>query len=122
MQKVYKLAHQATATTNSAATVTIARKGTLVGIVWAVFVNAGAASSSLANELSFSNTGQVATNDTIGPIGAAHVGCATSTVNSLNVGEACRISVNAGDRIYLNTLVTGTIAASYTQCFLLVDE
>lgn len=122
MQKVYKLAHQATASTNAAASVTIARRGTLTGIGFCVFLNSGAAVSSMANEVSFGNTQQVATNDTIGPLACVQHALAASTVGSTQQHVPCNIAVNAGDRIYLNTLVTGTIAASYIQVFLYVNE
>ena len=127
MQKVYKLNHAVTSTTAAAAVVTIARKGRIVGILNNSRMQAsGVTAGSYETEVSFANSNQVITNDTVGPIASFVNGSEATTSGMRQVGVTtwvpCNIGVNAGDRIYLNVYVSGTVAASMNNCYLYVEE
>lgn len=123
MQKVYKLYHASAATTNAAASITFARKGTIRAIAFAVLVTSGAGGyTNIVNEVSFANTSQITTNDTIGPIAACEAMAITSGTGVANQTVPCSIGVQAGDRIYVNATCGANISASRCNIFLYVDE
>lgn len=127
MQKVYKLNHQVTSTTAAAASVTMARKGRITGILCnGRMAASGVTSGSFETEVSFANAHQVLTNDTIGPIASFTNGSEGTTSGMRQLGTTnfvpVNIGVNAGDRIYLNVYVAGTVSASVCNVYLYVEE
>lgn len=121
--KAYKL-YTATAA-NAAASLIIQRRGVITAIKWAAQLDNSGDNTGLNAELSFTPTGQVTTNDTIGPIdqvkGIQNVGAAGVSWTAVNtVTNGLAIPVNAGDRLYLNTGACS--ATADITCFVYVAE
>lgn len=119
--KVYKL--YASTAASAAASLIIQRRGSITAIKWSAILDSTADNNNIDVELSFTPTGQLSTNDTVGPIDQVklinNVGAAGSTQFGINqVTNGLAIPVNAGDRLYLNAAGT---AGSIT-CFVYVAE
>lgn len=107
--RVYKLYTAAGSTTNAAAQVIIQQRGTIVGVLMTGWIEPDANGAFVGIELSFGSTGQMSTNDTLGPIAehrkqgfftAAGTGSMSEGVSVMGLN----IPVNSGDRLYLNVL------------------
>lgn len=124
--RVLKLYSAATSTTNAAANIQFPRRGRIVGVKWSLYANVTTTAGSAIYELSFGNSGQQTTNDTVGPIDHAVVGmlvgAAGAARNDLNQFTPMNVPVNAGDRIYLNVLITGTVSSAIAIVTLLLQD
>lgn len=116
-----------TTTTNAAASIQFPRRGRIRGLLCTCGLVAGADSTRVYNELSFSNVNQVATNDTIGPIAGFenYQRWTTGTpqgMATINQFVPCDVAVNAGDRLYLNQLIGGTVTTEATTVYVYIDD
>lgn len=123
MQKVYKIYGASTASANAVANIQIARRGVITGILFALNVTSGASVCRTASEISFANAAQITTNDTVGPLASAEVASPiASSQHSFNLFVPLDVGVNAGDRLYLNQVIAGTVSASSANIYIYVKE
>jgi hypothetical protein len=125
--RIYKLYATASSTTQALAQLIIQRAGKISGILFSHQANSGNDDFGYNVELSFASVGQQTTNDTVGPIAESRfyqnlvTTGLTIAVQNHYVGPALGVDVVAGDRLYLNLLVTGT-GAFTGSIFIFVDE
>lgn len=121
--KVYKLYGAFTASTDALAQVDIQRKGKIKAILLNLN-DVDLAAGSVAAEVSFASTAQVTTNDTTGPIASIFVAPTANASEAENVSVgSLDIPVDAGDRLYLHSVVVaGTPdAGTSATAFVYVD-
>lgn len=123
--RVYKIYASAAASGNAAAYVTIQKSGRLKSIRTAIGFDCVTDNGRLALEVSLGATSQIATNDSIGPIHQVEVfsNFLTSGLNTVAGNDQVLLDfpVNAGERIYLNVLIGGTVTY-YATVFLDVQD
>lgn len=122
MQKVYKLYSAGTSSANAVASVQIARRGRITGVFASAYLTSSGAVGRVATELSFSSVAQTTANDTIGPIAQFESNAAANSNVPMNVALPMNIGVNAGDRIYVNQVASGSPTTHVFQAFLFVEE
>lgn len=124
--RVYKLYGSVSATTNAAAQITVQRPGIISAILFSGRVDGLTNDTAVYWELAFGSTSQIAVNDTQGSLAECsyYINTLTSgiidgAIQSLVNGIA--IPVAAGDRLYLNAVVVGSLD-SRLSAFLYVAE
>ena len=126
MRRIYKVYGGSTATTNAITYVTINSPGIIVGIYGSSHNNCSTDNGQATFELSFSSVNQVSTTDTIGSFFELRYWSNFVTSGLSDGGrnfslDGPGISVQAGDRIYLHLVVSGTVDA-YATFFIVVDQ
>jgi hypothetical protein len=123
--RTYKLYASGNATTAAAAQVIVQRNGRIRAIRWAVGIDNITDNGILAAELALIPTSTIGTNDSIGSIDEvqAQGNFVTSglMLGGINVQRSVDTPVAAGERLYLNYYVSGTLAARIT-CFVDIEE
>lgn len=123
--RIYKLYATGTATTNALANLIIQRPALITAVSWVVAVSAGTVGNRVELELSFASTGQLATNDTIGPISGHNVSALLTTSGVEQGSSFCHsglaIPASQGDRLYLHCTVGGTITF-VVNCYVAAAE
>lgn len=125
-QRVIKLYATASADTDAAVYCVIPNNGIVTGVAWHALATSAAATSSAKWELSFTPARQTTVNDATGPFSMCNIGhifatsgLAQATENVQELGLA--LPVVAGDRLFLNVEVTGTIT-SEVNVFVYIAE
>jgi hypothetical protein len=110
---------------NALSTIQVSRRGVIRSIRFSADFNIEADAATCILEVSFANTILAGTNDTLGSL--AELRCFNNLVTSgMTIGQIHKqdlmaVPVNAGDRLYLNTNVAGTLTFRATV-FIDVDE
>lgn len=124
--RTYKLAHGAiTATGNNQAYVSIARPGVIRSVTWSVAADIAADNVVVELELSVNPVSQIGTNDTIGSLSEVKItnNLVTSgmVASGVHVLDLVNCPVMAGERLYINAVITGATSVKVT-CFVRVEE
>jgi hypothetical protein len=123
--RTYKLYAAVSTTTGNNANVLIARSGRIRCIRWEVAYDAPADNANLALELSTSAVAQLNVSDTPNVIDEFRACTNLATSGGFNGGRSKQsvldYPVAAGERLYLNSVVNGTVASQAT-CFIDIDE
>lgn len=124
--RVYKLYASFTSSTNAAAAITIAKTGKIRHVKWSASFDGVTDNGKASVELSFFPTSFIATNDSAGPIDqiAEQTNFNTSGLNFAAVNQQTvdlDVAVGMGEKLYLNSVCSGTIGADVT-CFVYVQD
>lgn len=124
--RVYKLYGSFTASTNALASITVAKTGKIRHVKWSATLDAVTDNAKATTELSFFPTSFIGANDTAGPIDqiAAQANFATSGLNFAGINQQTQdldIPVGMGEKLYLNTVVSGTVGQDVT-CFVYIQD
>lgn len=117
--RIYKLYYACSSAVNAAAYATIQAPGVLVSAYAFYRINSATPNAFQVVEVSFANSSQINTNDTLGQIAEFGAGVFLTTSGALNqcglqqVSDL-RVPVRMGDRIYINTTISGTISIGWT--------
>lgn len=122
--RTYTLFKSFTATADAGATCTVVSKGTIVGVSWSVAGILNADAEFYHVELGTVPTCQGRTNDSQGAVSIVKAEAGLLTSGSVN-GAAnnyfpCRVPVDAGDKLYLHGVLTGTNSVDAT-CLIYVE-
>lgn len=125
--KVRKLYASGTSTTNAAAQIDILRDGIIHGLLFSVRMATTTDGSSARWELSFASTSQLATNDTVGPIASVALTYEIATSGGMDLAKVVPITglaipVRSGDRLYIHSLVTGTLTSNDCNVYVYCGE
>lgn len=123
--KTYKLYGTAAASTNALASLIIQRDGYIHALAGSLSFSSSTNGHYAFVELSFTNTAQTVTNDTVGPIFELDAWVASGAAGTLQGTKEKTISglaipVKAGDRLYLNT--NQSAAALHANFYIHVAE
>lgn len=126
MNRRYQLYHTSTVTTNAASMLTCPRKGKIVGVQWAVRIDAIADNVTIEGELSFASIAQITTDDARGVISGfgwqCNLGAAGADHGAVNLHDGpMEIDVQPGDRVYYNVAVSGALTAG-VRVWIEIDE
>lgn len=123
--RTYKLTAALTATANNAANVLIARSGRIRCVRWETAFDGPADNAQCNSEISTMASSQLNTNDTPNVIDEFRNTTNLTTSGAFNGGRSKQsvldYPVAAGERVYLNCTVTGTVSQQ-TTIFLDIDE
>lgn len=124
--RIYKIYGTGSASGNNVASVQFARSGRIRAIRWAVACDSVTDNSAFVGELSLLATAQTTVSDTLGSIDECrtyvNLGAAGSDHLQVNhITAPIDFSVGQGERLYLNTVVSGTLTY-YAAIFIHVEE
>lgn len=107
------------------ANIQIARAGHIRSIRWAIGADMPADNASFAVECSLSPSSALASSDVFGPLDEVRVYANLTTSGAynggVNVQRILDMPVAAGERLYLNAAVSGTVSA-VTACYIDVED
>lgn len=122
--RTYKLYSNATATTNNAANVTLAKSGRIKGVRFIQCMNTVVDNEEITFELSLFPTSMIGTNDAAGVIAETQLlnNGTSGGVNGVFAQHQVDIPVGLGEKLYLNCVVVGTPSSAKCTCFVDIEE
>lgn len=116
--RIYKLYGVVTTTANNIASIQLVRSGKIKGIQAAAYVDSNTDNAQLIVEASLVPVNQIAVNDTQGQLCELRWAgnFVTSGLSSEGINEflPMDVPVQAGEKVYLNAQVGGTVSAGVT--------
>jgi len=122
--RTYKIYAAYSITANGIGSIQILRSGRIRSVRWAADINTILDNSQAVIELSFANTSQIGTSNTIGVVDELRMWANFVTsglmLSAVHVQRILDMPVNAGEILYLNTVVA--TAAGAVSVFLDIEE
>lgn len=111
--RIYNIYASVSATGAGQASTQIIRNGSILAVTWAIGINSVTDDSSLYAELSLQAVNQTPTNGAQGVVSmASWYANGTAPIGQLNFQQGVDCPVGAGEYLYLNSTIAGTLAAN----------